>query len=178
MIDHAPSSTVPGSSPVSSPRAPAVSAAYRMDYRALILEGYAERRSGPRSSPRFFPGATEAELARMAAALPFEPPADLLALLRQTNGVLDTFEVSPGKTPSVVENLWLVWPVELLVAENEAAGELLRFAPAGVDGITYVLQRHRQDVAAWCPLLRRELVPVADSLESYSRRSAAGAIAL
>lgn len=145
-----------------------------MDCRALILEGYAHQVAGIRSSPRFFPPASEHEIRDVAARMPFSTPAGLLALLRQTNGVLDVLEVSPGV---LVENLWLVWPVGELLDANREDVEVIRFAPAGADGITYVMRRDVPGVFAWYPI-GREFAPLADSLESFLPRPAAGEISV
>lgn len=122
-----------------------------------------------------YPPVTIRHLEAVETRLELVFPAALKELLLESNGVMDTLSVDGSE---FFENLWLIWPVEMIQEENlkfrnsdPNAPGLLFFASAGTDGILFGLPVSPNEspdgpVIAWYPLGER-IVPLANSLSEF-----------
>jgi hypothetical protein len=124
-----------------------------MHWRAIVDAAYA-RREGAR--PRYEPPTTDECVSHVERGLGNALPADLKALLLESNGIMELVGIDGGW----IENIWVVWKVEEVLARNtelrRERGErgfpsgALAFADAGVDGILFALDvEGRSGVFAW-----------------------------
>lgn len=132
-----------------------------MNYLDLVTKASA---ASARLVPRYFAPATEQQLLSLGDSLRRPLPTSLSELLRQTDGVGQRLIIGPELT---IDDLWLVLPTsEIGLERMEAGSALVRFAFAGVDGISFVFLPDGEHVGAWYPQEGR-LTPVADSLAEF-----------
>jgi cell wall assembly regulator SMI1 len=153
-----------------------------MGWLELIMSMYKRRPQLPgiAGKPRFYPGASAANIADAEAALKAALPASIRSLLLETNGVMDMMAIDGGEW---FESMWLLWNIEEVIEQNRfhrAATEqgtyerdfrsLVFFAGAGTDGILFAFPVENGICAArvmvWHPVMD-ELDELAPSLEGF-----------
>lgn len=152
-------------------------------WRDIIEHAYLSRvdAKGTLSKPEFNSPATTSQIEKAEEALGVFFPGELKSLLLESDGVMDMLSVD-GQY--FFESLWLIWPLEMMLAENQRYRDhvakgggnadshgLLFFASAGTDGILFGLRLSPRGqsscpVVAWYPM-RNNATTVADSLAGY-----------
>lgn len=159
-----------------------------MSWRERIAGIYEARgeRDGIAKRPRFYPAASEEDLAAAEALLNARLPESLRSLLLETNGILELMAIDGMVIDGGdwFEAMWLLWNLAEIVEQNHfyrdaAEGgaysrdfrRLAFFANAGCDGILFGFPMVEDrvcgpNVVVWSPIFD-ELEEVAPSLDDF-----------
>ncbi|MFN3152289.1 SMI1/KNR4 family protein [Bremerella sp.] len=144
-------------------------------WRERVERAYDSRvnAEGTSSRPAFYPPCGIHQINQAEERLGVSLPAGLKSLLLESDGLMDLLSVDGHE---YFESLWLVWPIEMIVNENQRVTQQgtvdrLFFASAGTDGILFGCPASLNDdaecaVLAWYPMEDR-IVPLADSLGEF-----------
>lgn len=141
-------------------------------WQQFLNELYAGRANAPGTNtrPRMQIPASETAIQRAESLLEQAFPEELRYFLLESNGVME--EISVDESPYFA-NIWLLWPVEQILKENQdhrsqdkIADGVVFFANAGADGILFGIETSSSEILAWSPI-RQESWQLANNLRDF-----------
>lgn len=152
-------------------------------WREAIDQIYAARinAAGTESRPIYSPPASVLDIEAAENRLGVRLPESLKSLLLESDGIMEQLSIDGGP---FFDNIWVVWPVQQMVAENiefrrrvsETSSnfgghELVCIANAGVDGILFGIEstdmpRDDSPIVSWYPIGQRTC-DLAETLASF-----------